>query len=49
MDAPAAFVLRDLFTEDSGGWLEDPVLLDQLVGDKLAGLAKDTDLSKYIL
>jgi ParB family chromosome partitioning protein len=34
-------VLRDLFTEDGGGWLEDVVLLDRLVGDKLAGLADE--------
>lgn len=32
-------VLRDLFTEDGGGWLEDVVLLDRLVADKLDGLA----------
>ncbi len=34
-------VLRDLFTEDGGGWLEDVILLDRLVGDKLAGLADE--------
>jgi ParB family chromosome partitioning protein len=34
-------VLRDLFTEDGGGWLEDMVLLDRLVGEKLAGLADE--------
>lgn len=34
-------VLRDLFTEDGGGWLEDVVLLDRLVADKLAGLADE--------
>ncbi len=34
-------VLRDLFTEDGGGWLEDVGLLDRLVGDKLAGLADE--------
>ncbi len=28
-------VLRDLFTEDNGGWLSDPVLLDRLVTEKL--------------
>ena len=33
-------VLRDLFTEDGGGWLEDPALLDRLVSEKLAGLAE---------
>ncbi|MBD3836284.1 ParB/RepB/Spo0J family partition protein [Brevundimonas sp.] len=34
-------VLRDLFTEDGGGWLEDVALLDRLVADKLAGLAEE--------
>lgn len=33
-------VLRDLFTEDGGGWLEDPALLDRLVSEKLTGLAE---------
>lgn len=32
-------VLRDLFTEDCGGWLEDVGLLDQMVAEKLAALA----------
>ena len=32
-------VLRDLFTEDGGGWLEDVVLLDALVAEKLAAIA----------
>ena len=40
-EAAGGAVLRDLFTEDGGGWLEDPVLLDRLVGDKLAGLAEE--------
>ena len=34
-------VLRDLFTEDGGGWLEDVGLLDRLVAEKLAGLADE--------
>lgn len=34
-------ILRDLFTEDGGGWLEDVALLDRLVAEKLAGLADD--------
>lgn len=34
-------VLRDLFTEDNDGWVEDVVLLDRLVGEKLAALAQD--------
>jgi len=32
-------ILRDLFAEDRGGWLEDVALLDRLVVDKLADLA----------
>ena len=28
-------VMRDLFQGDDGGWLQDPGLLDQLVGEKL--------------
>ncbi len=40
-EAAGGSVLRDLFTEDGGGWLEDPVLLDRLVTDKLAGLADE--------
>ena len=28
-------VLRDLFQQDDGGWLQDPVLLDQLVNERL--------------
>ncbi|PVM92774.1 ParB/RepB/Spo0J family partition protein [Caulobacter endophyticus] len=32
-------VLRDLFTDDGGGYVEDVVLLDRLVGEKLAALA----------
>jgi ParB family chromosome partitioning protein len=34
-------ILRDLFTEDRGGWLEDVPLLDRLVAEKLAGLATE--------
>ena len=43
---PAAYegaggcVLRDLFQQDDGGWLQDPVLLDQLVGEKLKAEAE---------
>lgn len=33
-------ILRDLFTEDGGGWFEDVALLDRLVADKLAGIAE---------
>lgn len=33
-------ILRDLFTEDGGGWFEAPALLDRLVAEKLAGIAQ---------
>jgi len=29
-------ILRDLFQQDDGGWLQDPALLDRLVAEKLA-------------
>ncbi|MBI1198309.1 MAG: chromosome partitioning protein ParB [Phenylobacterium sp.] len=34
-------ILRDLFTEDGGGWFEDVGLLDRLVAEKLAGIAEE--------
>lgn len=34
-EAAGGIVLRDLFQSDDGGWLQDPVLLDQLVAEKL--------------
>jgi ParB family chromosome partitioning protein len=34
------FVLRDLFQQDDGGWLQDPVLLERLVGEKLKAEAE---------
>ncbi|GAA0625329.1 ParB/RepB/Spo0J family partition protein [Brevundimonas kwangchunensis] len=34
-------ILRDLFTEDGGAWLEDVALLDRLVCEKLVGLADE--------
>ncbi|WP_293353150.1 ParB/Srx family N-terminal domain-containing protein [Phenylobacterium sp.] len=34
-------ILRDLFTEDGGGWFEDPALLERLVAEKLDGMAED--------
>jgi ParB family chromosome partitioning protein len=34
-------ILRDLFTEDGGGWFEEPALLDRLVAEKLAGIAEE--------
>ena len=41
-EAEGGLVLRDLFTEGGGGWLEDVGLLDRLVGEKLAALATET-------
>ena len=38
-EAEGGPVLRDLFTEDGGGWLEDVGLLDRLVTEKLERLA----------
>ncbi|GAA0211061.1 ParB family chromosome partitioning protein [Brevundimonas nasdae] len=40
-EAAGGVILRDLFTEDGGGWLEDPALLDRLAAEKLADLAED--------
>jgi len=34
-------VLRDLFHADNGGWLQDALLLDRLVGEKLHAMAED--------
>ncbi|WP_374344914.1 ParB/RepB/Spo0J family partition protein [Phenylobacterium sp.] len=34
-------ILRDLFTEDGGGWFEDAALLDRLTAEKLARIAQD--------
>ena len=34
-------ILRDLFTEDGGGWFEDVALLDRLACEKLTGIAED--------
>jgi ParB family chromosome partitioning protein len=39
-EAAGGFVLRDLFQQDDGGWLQDPVLLERLVGDKLKAEAE---------
>ena len=39
--AAGGVVIRDLFTEDQGGYLSDVALLDGLVAAKLAGLAQD--------
>ena len=34
-------ITRDLFTEDGGGWFEDPGLLDRLAHEKLEALASE--------
>ncbi|MDP3405696.1 MAG: ParB/RepB/Spo0J family partition protein [Brevundimonas sp.] len=38
-EAAGGSVLRDLFSEDDGGWVEDVVLLDRLVAERLAETA----------
>ncbi len=40
-EAVGGVVLRDLFTEDGAGWLEDVGLLDRMVQEKLEGLASE--------
>ncbi len=39
--AAGGCILRDLFQDDDGGWLQDPVLLDRLVGEKLKTCADE--------
>jgi ParB family transcriptional regulator, chromosome partitioning protein len=39
-EAAGGVVMRDLFTEDRGGWLQDPALLDRLVEEKLKASAE---------
>ncbi|MBX9775242.1 MAG: ParB N-terminal domain-containing protein, partial [Xanthobacteraceae bacterium] len=34
-EAAGGAIIRDLFQQDDGGWLQDPVLLDRLVAEKL--------------
>lgn len=34
-EAAGGIVMRDLFEQDNGGWLQDPALLEQLVVEKL--------------
>lgn len=42
-EAAGGVVMRDLFDEDNGGWLQDPALLEQLVVEKLK---KDAEILK---
>src|SRR5262245_42588177 len=39
-DAAGGVVLRDLFEEDGGGWLQDVALLDRLAAEKLTAEAE---------
>ncbi len=39
-EAAGGVVMRDLFDEDDGGWLQDPLLLDRLVAEKLKTCAE---------
>ncbi|MCY1128442.1 ParB N-terminal domain-containing protein [Frigidibacter sp. RF13] len=39
-EGAGGYVLRDLFERDDGGWLQDPVLLERLVGEKLKAEAE---------
>lgn len=39
-EAAGGVVMRDLFQQDDGGWLQDPALLDQLVIEKLTAEAE---------
>ena len=39
-EVAGGYVLRDLFQQDDGGWLQDPVLLERLVGEKLKAEAE---------
>ncbi|RJE87164.1 ParB/RepB/Spo0J family partition protein [Paracoccus onubensis] len=39
-EAAGGYVLRDLFQQDDGGWLQDPALLDRLAGEKLKSEAE---------
>uniref|UniRef100_B0SV44 ParB domain protein nuclease n=1 Tax=Caulobacter sp. (strain K31) TaxID=366602 RepID=B0SV44_CAUSK len=40
-------ILRDLFTEDRGGFFEDVVLLDRLVSDKLESIAVEVQVEGW--
>ena len=40
-EAAGGAVLRDLFSGDDGGWLQDAGLLDRMVGDKLLDVANE--------
>lgn len=39
--AAGGYVMRDLFSSNDEGWLQDPALLEQLVNDKLTTVAEE--------
>lgn len=39
-EAAGGLIIRDLFEDDRGGWLQDPTLLDQMVVEKLKAEAE---------
>ncbi|WP_338811488.1 ParB/RepB/Spo0J family partition protein (plasmid) [Agrobacterium leguminum] len=50
-EAAGGVVMRDLFEQDNGGWLQDPALLEQLVLEKLTADAqalKDQEGWKWV-
>ncbi len=50
-EAAGGIVMRDLFEQDQGGWLQDPALLEQLVIEKLkidAEILKATEGWKWV-
>ncbi|MGN6424259.1 MAG: ParB/RepB/Spo0J family partition protein [Asticcacaulis sp.] len=46
-EAAGGAVLRDLFSADESGWLQDAVLLDRLVGDKLHAIADEVAIEGW--
>ena len=40
-EAAGGAIMRDLFQDDDGGWLQDAALLDQLVTEKLKAVAEE--------
>jgi ParB family chromosome partitioning protein len=45
--AAGGYVLRDLFEDDDGGWLQDVGLLETLVADKLGALAEGVGMEGW--
>ena len=44
VDAGGGVIMRDLFQGDDGGWLQDTILLDRLVAEKLAAVGETIGL-----